>query len=172
MEARSEPRRQRDVVIGGFVLAIIGAAALIAEFFPSFSRYVPLAIGLGLLLVFALARSYLALVGGGILTGLGGGLVIAAVVGTNADGPGVVLGLAAGFIGVWLISSLLGMKERHWWPLIPGGILLVVGTGLAVEAAGSTLAQWFVPAVVLVAGVAIMVLGYFGVRRTGTGQSA
>lgn len=172
MQAGTETTRQRDVMIGGFVLTLIGAVALVAQLFPDFSRYLPAALGVGLLLVFAFSRWYLALVGGSILTGLGTGLIIARLIGTDADGPGAVLGLAAGFIGIWLISSLMGMKERHWWPLIPGGILLLVGSGLVVELAGSRVADWFVPAVVLLIGIVIMALGFFGVRRTGSGQSA
>lgn len=167
MEARTESPRQRDMLIAGFVLALIGAAALVSELWPDLDRYLPLAVGVGLLVVFAISRAYLALVGGSILSGLGIGLLASQLVGTGqADGAGVVLGLAGGFIAIWLAGIALGLKERHWWPLVPGTILLLVGSGLAIEAAGTNL-PWLVPSLVLGLGLVVMAIGYL---RTGSGQ--
>ena len=165
MEVQSKPTGTRDLMLVGFVIALIGTAALISELAPDIDRYIPLLVGVGLLMVFLLSRSYLALVGAGILTGLGIGLVVATLVPSNsqADGAGATLGLGLGFISVWLISSLMGLKERHWWPLIPGLILVTVGVGLTVNG----FAQPFVgPIALLLLGLLVMAVGYFRYRST------
>ena len=37
-----------------------------------------------------------------------------------------LLGLGAGFVGIWLLSLVLKLRS-HWWPLVPGLVLLAVG---------------------------------------------
>jgi hypothetical protein len=133
--------RQRDVVLAGFVVALIGAAALVSELWPGLDRYVPLIVGLGLLVTFAVGRWYATLVGGSVLTGLGVGLLAAELSGLpEIDGAGAVLGLAGGFLGIWIISAVVPLKQRHWWPLVPGSILAVVGTAVLADAAGAVVA--------------------------------
>jgi hypothetical protein len=113
-----------------------------------------------------LSRSYLALVGTGVLTGLGVGLLVASFFsGTNADGPGATLGLGLGFIGVWVVSGLMSLKEHHFWPLIPGGILTLVGIGLIFDLFNEQLGDYLVPAVVLVIGVLLVLVGYLRLNR-------
>lgn len=167
MELRSKPSATRDVMVVGFVIALIGTAALVSELAPAIDRYIPLFVGLGLLGVFVLSRSYLALVGAGILTGLGTGLVAATLIPTSAqaDGAGATLGLGLGFISVWLVSSMLAMKERHWWPLVPGLILSTVGVGLLFDAFRRPLAG---PLILLVIGFVVMAAGYLRYRGTHT----
>ena len=164
MEAESRPTGGRDLMLVGFVIVLIGAAALVSELWPDFDRYLPLAVGIGLLGVFLVNRSYLALVGGGITTGLGTGLLLAQVFqGQQADGVGALLGLGGGFIGVWLVSVLAGLKERHWWPLVPGTILLTIGTGLAFDALAQPLVG---PAILVLIGVLLMGVAFVRVRQT------
>jgi hypothetical protein len=154
MEARSQTGGTRDLLLVGFVILLIGAAALISELWPDFDRYLPLLVGVGLLGVFAVSRSYLALVGGSVLSGLGTGLLVAlAFASDQADGAGATLGLGLGFVSVWLISGYLHLKEHHWWPLIPGLILTTVGVGLAMDAAAAPLA---VPLALVAVGAALM----------------
>ncbi|HLB44234.1 MAG TPA: hypothetical protein VJK49_02515 [Candidatus Limnocylindrales bacterium] len=170
--APSRANSSRNALLGGFVLVLVGGAALASELWPDVDRYIPLVIGLGLLGVFAINRAYVALVGGAIMTGIGTGLLVADVFpGDNVDGPGAVLGLAFGFIGIWLVGSVMNLREHHFWPLIPGGILLLVGIGLVLDLFTDDISRLFVPAVVVVVGVLIMLLGYLRMSR-GAGSTA
>ena len=168
--AAPHPRSQsRTALIIGFVLVLIGGGALVSELLPDFDRYVPLVIGLGLLAVFVMTRSYVALVFAGILTGIGAGLLVADLwPGTKEDGPGAVLGLAFGFLGIWAVSWLYRLKEHHFWPLIPGGILLLVGTGLVLDLFDEDASRWVVPAIVVALGVLVMVAGFLRMSREAT----
>jgi hypothetical protein len=167
MQATNNVPSSRGAIIAGVVLMIVGGAALISQLLPDYDRYVPLVVGLSLAAVFAVTRNYLALVFAGIMTGLGTGLVVAQTYpSSQADGAGAVLGLGLGFISVWVVSRLLKMREHHFWPLIPGFILVAVGTGLAADAFASNLGEMFVPAAVLVAGVLFLIGGLIGSRRT------
>jgi hypothetical protein len=158
--------QSRTALVVGFVLVLIGGGALVSELLPDFDRYVPLAIGLGLLAVFLVTRAYIALVFGAILTGIGAGLLVADLLpGTEDDGPGAVLGLASGFIGIWVVSWLTRVKEHHFWPLIPGGILLLVGIGLTLDLFENDLSRWVVPAIIVGIGVLVMVVGYLRMSR-------
>ena len=158
--------QSRTALIVGFVLVLIGGGALVSELLPDFDRYVPLAIGLGLLAVFFVTRSYIALIFGALLTGVGAGLLVSDMLpGIKDDGPGAVLGLAGGFLGIWLVSWLTKVKEHHFWPLIPGGILLLVGIGLVLDLFENDLSRWVVPAIVVGIGVLVMVAGYLRMSR-------
>lgn len=153
--------QSRTALIVGFVLVLVGGGALASQWLPDLDRYVPLVIGLGLLAVFLMTRSYVALVFAGILTGVGAGLLVADLLpGTKDDGPGTVLGLAFGFLGIWGASWLFRLKEHHFWPLIPGGILSLVGIGLVLDLFDTDASKWVVPAIVVAIGVLVMAYGY------------
>ena len=164
------PRSQsRTALIVGFVLVLIGGGALVSQLLPDFDRYVPLVVGLGLLAVFVMTRSYVALVFAGILTGIGVGLLAADLLpGTKDDGPGAVLGLAFGFIGIWAVGWFLRLKEHHFWPLIPGGILALVGTGLLLDLFETDASRLVIPAVVVTIGVLVMAGGFLRMSREST----
>lgn len=114
-----DPRRVTGLLLvaGGLLWALVATTDLDGTI------VVP-GVGVGFLLAYLATRRYGLLVPGGILTGLGVGLVIAA-----QDGPGeaVVLGLGLGFVSITVLDAMLGEGEAAWWPLIPGGILTVVG---------------------------------------------
>jgi len=172
MQATNSVPSSRGAIIAGVVLMIIGGAALISQLVPDYDRYIPLIVGLGLAVVFLFTRSYVALVFAGIMTGLGFGLVAAqAFPASQADGAGAVLGLGFGFIAVWVVSRLMALPEHHFWPLIPGLILVAVGTGLAVDTLTTDVGELFVPAAVLVIGGLFVIGGLISSRRT-TGRSS
>lgn len=131
-----QPRDQRWV--GGAVLITIGAALLLGQVVGETGQFVLLGIGLVLLVLFAVSRNPGTLIGGGIVTGLGAGVLVAANAAGDVAGAAVLFGLGFGFVGVWLVGTLLRMKETSFWPLIPGGILVGVG---GVVLAGSEEAQ-------------------------------
>jgi hypothetical protein len=91
------------------------------------------------------------LVPGGILTGLGAGIVVAAGGGPDAS---VVLGLGLGFVAVYVISLATRDRLAHWWPLIPGGILALVG--ISAMPATEGLAAYVAPIALILAGAALL----------------
>jgi hypothetical protein len=167
LPAGDKDRSARTTLVWGVLLVVVGGGALVSQFLPAYERYVPLVVGLGLLAIFAVTRSYLALVGACVLTGLGAGLVAADLFPRgDADGPGVTLGLGLGFISVWLISGLFRLKEHHFWPLIPGGILTMVGVGLMLDLFANNLSDYLIPAVVVALGIVLIVVGYLRTTRS------
>jgi hypothetical protein len=69
----------------------------------------------------------------------------------------VLLGLGGGFLLIYVVSALRGRAPGDWWPLIPGGILTVIGLMLAANATGAlaVIGRWW-PAVLVIAGLFII----------------
>jgi hypothetical protein len=159
VSSRHELRHQRDPLVGGIVLVIIGVGLLIAQFTPDLARYVVLVIGIGLLALFAVTRSYGSLVGGSIVTGVGVGVVLGSSYTGNLAGAAVLISIGAGFLFIWLVSYLLQMKERHFWPLIPGAILASIGAAIAIGGNAADLISYW-PLILIVLGVLLMIGAY------------
>ena len=141
---------QRDRIVFAVILIAVGVGALVLQYVetrPGAGGWVVLLIGLALVGAFLYTHQYGYLIPGGIMTGLGAGIVVSESVAMTdeASGGAVVLGLGLGFVSIWAIGSLMRLTERHWWPLIPGGILSVVGSAL------------------LIGGQAVDMLDYWGV---------
>jgi hypothetical protein len=161
----SSPRPRgfdRGQVTGGLLLIGVGAALLALQNNTELGRAVPLAIGVVLLVAFLATRQYGFLVPGGILSGVGSGILLVSDDPTGTRGPLFLLALGLGFISIWVLGLLFRVREHHWWPLIPGGILVTIGTLTVIgsEAAG-ILDSW--PVVLIVIGV--LVLGQAYTRR-------
>jgi hypothetical protein len=142
-------RTQRLV---GSLLIGFGVFLLIVYWTGIGGEAVPLVIGISFLAAYAVTRTYGLLVPGGILTGLGTGIVLG-VGGGPETSP--VLGLGLGFVAIYVISLLARDPVQHWWPLIPGGILTVIG--LSTMPATRNLVTFVVPAVLILAGAAVVV---------------
>jgi hypothetical protein len=136
--AQGAGRGTRDQIVFAIILIALGALGLAARFWHpsgSIGGWVVAAIGLGFLGAFFYTRRYGYLIPGGIMTGLGSGIVASQTftwTSAETEGGFVVLGLGAGFVSIWAIGALVEVAERHWWPLVPGGILATVGTALLV----------------------------------------
>jgi hypothetical protein len=111
----------------GVMLVAIGVALLLIELTGVGRVAIVLLGGLAFLATHLATRSYGFLVPGGILTGFGAALV--------AEDLGVVtdiglLGLGAGFLLIPAVQLLTGAERPSgwWWPLIPGGILVLLGS--------------------------------------------
>ena len=143
----------------GVVLIALGVLFLVGQYVPNAGRYIPLVVGLALFGLFLATRQYGLLIPGGIVTGVGVGILLAEAV--PERGGLFLMALGGGFISIWAIASLLRMRENHWWPLIPGGILLTLGVvDLADE--GGQLGDLLD----LAWPVALIVLGVLVVART------
>jgi hypothetical protein len=128
------PRRRKRTpasdpggLVAGLVIAGIGLFFLAGQLEPDIGRFVTMFIGLALLAVFVVTRQYGFLVPGSILTGIGIGIVLDGAASGQAEAGVMMLALAGGFLGIWVIGSIYRLSENHWWPLIPGGILTLIG---------------------------------------------
>jgi apolipoprotein N-acyltransferase len=145
---------------------------LLGELISDTGQFVTLGIGLVLLVLFAVSRNPGTLIGGGIVTGIGAGVLVAANTEGDIAGAAVLFGLGFGFIGVWLIGTLMRIKEITFWPLVPGAILVVVG---AVVLAGTEVAQelevlW--PVLLIGLGVVVIMAALRGRGAGSTGHGA
>jgi hypothetical protein len=121
-------RRDRDrsllamILIGAGVLFLLGQFS----FFPGFGDMVLLLIGgIFMYAYFTTKPGYRIgfLIPGAILSGIGIGQFISDLPGTNFlfGGNITAITLGLGFCAIWFF------ERRHWWFLIPGGIILLGG---------------------------------------------
>jgi hypothetical protein len=157
-------RTRKSNLVFGVILVVVGGVLLLTRFVPV--ETAPawlLGLGVGLALIAIVNASYGALVAGMVLLGLGSGMVLGdrGVAGIRA-GTWLLLGLGAGFIGIYVLALILKLRS-HWWPLVPGFILLAVGgaryvrhfTLLPPEVVMAVRSWW--PAVLVVVGMWILI---------------
>ena len=114
----------RARLIPGLVLIVLGIAFLLAQYFEFGPALFLILLGLVFLVPYALTRSYGLLIPGCILAGVGLGLLFdRPPLGTAIAVP---LGLGLGFIAIFVLQLIVA-RQSHWWPLIPGGLLVLVG---------------------------------------------
>lgn len=139
----------------GLILIAIGTALLLILTTDVGGEVIVGLLGIGFLIAYAFTRSYGYLVPGSILTGLGGGLLVAA-----QDGPdeAVVLGLGLGFVAIAVINRGLDQATAGWWwPLIPGGVLVFVGASALLNTLD--LGRFVVPIVLIAVGAGLLLRG-------------
>ncbi len=133
-------KEKRGSLIGGLILVGLGLVALVSQFvnFPALDNlaiYFVAALGAIFLLVGVFTREAGWMIPGGILSGIGWGIV--AIEGPNSlisgsgdvDGGVFMLIFAGGWVLITLFTALF-TDETHWWALIPGGIIALVGTAV------------------------------------------
>jgi len=162
--ARTGPRDQIVLAIVLIVIGIGGFVVQATEGQVDVGGIVVLSIGLGLLAAFTYTRHYGYLVPGGILTGLGGGIALQDTFTWTGDTSGgvIVLGLGLGFVSIWVIGQLVNVQRALWWPLVPGGILAIVGCALLVGGDAVRVLDWW--------GLVLIAIGLFVLWRA-FGQS-
>jgi hypothetical protein len=121
-------RARKSNLAFGVLLLVVGGVLLATRLIPM--ETAPawlLGLGVGLSLIAIVNASYGALVAGMILLGLGAGMVLGdRGVGDIASGTWIVIGLGFGFLGIYLLSLVLKLRS-HWWPLVPGLVLVAIG---------------------------------------------
>ena len=148
--------------VGGAVLIVLGLLLLVDQFFdiPHSDQLVLPGLGL-VFLVWGLAtRNSGLLIPGGILAGIGVGVYLQDAFSWAGEGEAGIFLIAfgAGFALITLLSSIF-TQDRHFWALIPGGILAAIGVALlaggflldVLEYAGK-----FWPVILIVAGLTII----------------
>ena len=156
---------RRDQWVGGAVLIAIGAGLLLGQVFGDAGQFILVGIGIVLLLLFAVSRNPGTLIGGGIVTGLGAGVLVAANTTGDIAGAAVLFGLGLGFVGVWLVGTLLRIPETKVWPLIPGAILLVIGIVVLAGPEAAEALEWLWPVALIGVGVVVIVAAVLGRGR-------
>lgn len=118
----SEQKSRR--MSAGLILIAIGLGLYLIDRVEGIGEEaVLLIIGSAFLIAYFVRRNYGLLIPGCILLGLSLGSV-----GENsflAFGESHLLGLGFGFIAIFVIARLHEGKS-HWWPLIPGAVMLIV----------------------------------------------
>ena len=151
------------------VIISIGLFFLLAQVVPDIGRWIPLLIGLIFLAAFLPKREYGFLIPGCIVSGVGVGVILAGVVDDPWSGAVVLLSIAGGFIAIWVVSVLIRRVDQGWprgssrdaaqalwWPLIPGGILALIGLIVLVEDGfESDLLRWW-PLLLIGAGIIVL----------------
>jgi hypothetical protein len=165
--AGTSPRDRIVLAIILIVVGVVGLASQMFEFSTNLGGWIVLFIGLGLLGAFAYTRQYGYLIPGGIMTGLGVGIIVSEAF-TFADDQtasgAIVLGLGAGFLAIWVIGAVMRLAQNHWWPIIPGGILVIVGGVLLIGDQAVWLLDYW--------GVAWIAVGLFVLWRAFAGGRA
>lgn len=145
----------------GIILVLLGILFLLGQWANIGGESVVAIIGLALLVAYAFTGHYGLLVPGGIMTGLGVGIVYETRL--NGSGAPVLLGLGLGFLSIYVIGRTRGRMSGDWWPIIPGGILTVIGLIIAAGQTGllGAIGRWW-PAVLILLGL------YLIYRQRGT----
>ncbi len=159
---------QRAGVVVGALLILLGILFFLAQFVRFEGWVFLLGLGVIFLAVGWLLRTYGFLIPGGILTGLGAGIAATNVLPEDGgQGGAVLLGLGLGFVLVWVLGWAV-LREKHPWPLIPGGILGVMGALLLAGAWGLQVLELlgkFWPAILVVIGIVVLVSAFRGPRE-------
>ena len=130
----TQPARERKGLAGGTVLILLGVALLIGPLTGWQFTWLALPTLAVIFLAWGLImRSFGLIIPGGILAGIALGTALMQNRPGLLDGPDngglFLLCFAAGWGLITLLSPLTEGGFR-WWPLIPGGIMAVVGTAL------------------------------------------
>lgn len=141
-------KKQNDLA-GGFILISMGLIALLSQLelfsgFDSYTTYFMAGLG-GLFLLWGiLTRQAGLLIPGGIISGIGWGIVFvtgAPQLSSDAEGGIFMLTFAAGWALITLLTAVLTPKP-HYWALIPGGIMALIGGSLLFGGALMTALEW------------------------------
>lgn len=165
--AEARPRDRMVLAVILIVVGIVGLVAQAVDITADIGAWIVLIIGLGFLGAFAYTRKYGYLVPGGIMTGLGAGILASQTLTFATDdgtGGAVTLGLGLGFLSIWVIGAIMHVAQHHWWPLIPGAILAVVGGALLVGGQAVDLLDYW--------GVGIIAIGLLLLWRAWAGSRA
>lgn len=148
----SPPARSRRIAAGA-ILIVVGLGLLGLQVVDGVGESIwLLVIGTLFIAGYLFRRAYGLLVAGSIITGIGLGQVGEEAFG-NVDEI-TTIGLGAGFVAIYVVDRLY-TGSSHWWPLIPGGILLVTGLASAGEPFSRMLElAW--PLLMIIVGLALL----------------
>ena len=142
----------RARMIPGLILIVLGVAFLLGQYFDFGPPLFLTLLGCVFLIPYVVTRSYGLLIPGCVLVGIGLGLVFdRPPLGTAIAVP---IGLGMGFIAIFVIHLIVA-RRSHWWPLIPGGILVLVGIAEGIPQAQLLLERGW-PLILVLIGLLIL----------------
>ena len=145
----------------GALLIVLGLMLLASQFIEGLAdRAWPVVIGGAFVAGYFYRRAYGLLIPGCILLGIGLGNLAQGSIRNFGDFDSIALGL--GFIAIFVIAALYEGRT-HWWPLIPGGILVIQGLQEGNQAVRDLVAVGW-PVILILIGL-ILLAGAF--RATG-----
>lgn len=159
MEIQRDSGRNSGAYVGATILIVIGVCALVANLGGSTYVYesIPLAIGVAFLVAYALTRRYGFLVPGGILSGVGAGVLTSSILNVSDGGPYVLIGGGIGFLLIFCVDALVSRSTARWWPVIPGGLMLLAGGG-TLSQSNDFRRQFEIIAPLLLIGLGVLIL--------------
>ncbi len=155
----------RARLIPGLILIALGLFFLLVQYFEIGPGLILLMLGLVFLVPYVLTRAYGLLIPGCVLAGIGLGLLFGRGLPDRNDIT-VLIGLGFGFIAIYVIQLIVAGRS-HWWPLVPGGILVLVGIAESVPQV-QTLVEKGWPLALILAGLVILAGAFW--RRGLSGQ--
>ena len=157
----------RRRLIPGLILIALGIVLLLMQYFEFGPGLFLLLLGFSFLVGYAGTRTYGLLIPGCILAGLGIGLIFGRV--PLREDVMVSLGLGLGFIAIFVVQMIIAGRS-HWWPLIPGGLLILAGIAESVPQLQLLLEKGW-PLILILIGLAILAGQFWGVRFGGRGNA-
>lgn len=153
----TKPDRQKFTA--GVVLVLFGLGFYLVQRLDAIgNEVIMLIIGSAFLIAYFYQKAYGLLIPAGVLLGLGVGDLLQGRFWWANDG--IQLGLGAGFISIWVIAKLYE-RQSHWWPLIPGVILILIGVPKTATIIRFLLDNW--PLILVAIGLVILIAAF---RRT------
>jgi hypothetical protein len=142
----------RRQILPGLILIVLGIVFLLTQYFEFGPGLFLILLGLVFLIPYAFTHSYGLLIPGCVLAGIGVGLVFERTL--SRPDVTVSIGLGLAFIAIFLVQRIVA-GSSHWWPLIPGGILLLGGFAeLAPQ--GQVLLEKGWPLLLIAVGLAVL----------------
>jgi len=147
-EEETVKKRISKKVTTGITLVVLGSILFALQFAEGYSEALMFFLfGAGFLIAYFYKKRYGFLIPGCLLLGLGLGTVF------RSSGNIELIGLGIGFVAIYIIAYLYE-KNSHWWPLIPGVILIFTGIG-----GGSDTFSKGWPLIVVLIGIFIIIHG-------------
>ena len=125
-------RRHNGRLVAGIILVLIGAATLLQRWLD-IGNYIVLLIGAALLLWGSVSRKTGLIIPGGVMSGIGLGILAMQApwhFPVEAQSGIFLVCFAMGWFLITLLTSLFTCTQ--WWPLIPGGIMALIGGAILV----------------------------------------
>lgn len=121
--------RKSSQMSAGLILIAIGLGLYAIDRVEGIGpEAVMLIIGIAFLVGYFVRKNYGLLIPGCILLGIGVGNVGQETF--LSFGESSMLGLGFGFVAIYVIARLFEGKS-HWWPLIPGGLVLLMAVPMS-----------------------------------------
>jgi hypothetical protein len=143
LDTNSLPQEQRHGFLGGAFMIILGVFFLAGQWLPDMAWLTLPAIASLLLAWGIITRAAGPLIPAGILSGIALGAFLNSFYpdGDDTGGGVFLLGFAAGWLLIPLLTRVFA-EETHWWPLIPAGIMGLIGLSIFMGGFMMTVLAW------------------------------